>query len=353
MGPNGDIYLAQGGEERVAVFGPDGRPRPSIGRAGEGPGEFVGAPTRIVWHGDTLVVTERGATHFLDREGREFRRVQFRMRVPTESSTFINGTPLADGTFLGIRFLNPPIRTFVTARDLPILRFSPMGDVIDTIARVNHVVGPVGDDAFLREFENKWLHHPLGWFEHDSWLPFAVTEDRAAVVFVDRVDEREPASFHLLEIAITGDTIFDRVIRYRPLEISRAESTRIREGFGQLIAGGTSRSQGSTAREFEAAREALVLPRHYPPVRRIVTGDDGTIWLLRETSPRPADVWEIYGPDGGFEGAAEFELPGHGRPWEPKLTILSATREEVWGLRVDELGVESIGRFRVVRACRP
>jgi hypothetical protein len=354
VGPNGDVYIAQGDDQRITVFGPDGEPKASIGRAGGGPGEFRAAPTRVTWRGDTLIATERFATHFFEATGREARRVQFQVRIPSESSTFINGTPLVDGTFLGTRYLNPPVRVFVTAENIPLRRFSASGEVVGTIAHVNHSMPAVGNERFRREFENRWLHHPLGWFAHDSWLPVVVTEDEAAVVFVGDVRDEPPASFDLLQITANGDTLFKRSVAYEPIEIGAAERERIRDAFADQFVGveaGTAAS-GRAAREHEAARSALELPASYPPVRRIVAGGDGSIWLLRESSPRPYDLWEVYGEDGLLEASVRIDA---GRtdvwPWAPRLTILYATRDVVWGLTTDELDVPYIHRFRVEHMC--
>lgn len=45
-------------DQRLLVFNPDGTPRRTIGRRGQGPGEFAGNPRLLALAGDTLLVTE-------------------------------------------------------------------------------------------------------------------------------------------------------------------------------------------------------------------------------------------------------------------------------------------------------
>jgi hypothetical protein len=96
------VYVGQASDAWVAVFGPDGEPRPAVGRAGDGPGEFRSAPRFVAWKADTLVAIEQFGAHLFDLDGDEVRRVSFRVRFPSESSVFVAGLALADGSFLGV-----------------------------------------------------------------------------------------------------------------------------------------------------------------------------------------------------------------------------------------------------------
>ena len=79
-------------------------------------------------------------------------------------------------------------------------------------------------------------------------------------------------------------------------------------------------------------------------------GSDGSIWLRRETWPRPADVGEVYGEDGMQEGMVRIEelLPGLR---SSRLQVFRASRSEVWGQTLDELDVAYVHRYRVRRSC--
>ena len=362
VGPDGDIYVSQGWDQSVAVFGADGRPRRTIGRAGSGPGEFGSAPHQLLLRGDTLVVTGRFASHFLTLDGTEVRRVSFRVPVPSEASTFVPGTPLADGSFLGYRFVSPPIGRFFMAPRVALRRFSATGDVIDTIAVVRQLpaveIEALGDEYF----DHMARSHPLAdWWSGsgESWLPVTATKDGSAVVFIGDVrNDGGSASYQLLTIGIDGDTLFDRRVAYEPRRITSSEREQVREGFAAALAGDFLGSRGvrpplaRAARLRQAARRALSFPDSYPPVRQIVTGSDGSIWLLRVSAPLPADIWEIHGPDGALEGSVRISEGRTGpEPWAPRLRIFRATRDEVWGTTVGDFDVPYLHRYRVDRAC--
>ena len=54
ISPNGDLYVTQYLLGSVTVFSADGKLVRTIGRTGQGPGEFENAPSSVTWRGDTL-----------------------------------------------------------------------------------------------------------------------------------------------------------------------------------------------------------------------------------------------------------------------------------------------------------
>ena len=71
LGPDGDVFVADGRNLEVRVFGLDGAHRRTFGRAGEGPGEFRHIYS-LAWVGDRLFRRASCAT----------------MRTPSASSRF-------------------------------------------------------------------------------------------------------------------------------------------------------------------------------------------------------------------------------------------------------------------------
>ena len=63
---------------------------------------------------------------------------------------------------------------------------------------------------------------------------------------------------------------------------------------------------------------------------------------------------EIYDSDGTLAGTVEI---GYGRsslePWTPRLAIVLASLDEVWGTTFDEYEVPYIHRYRFDRTCAP
>jgi hypothetical protein len=354
IGPAGDVYVAQEAIPNVTVFAADGSLSRVIGRAGRGPGEFDGAPVRLGWLADTLWVSDFGATHFFGLDGTEARQVSFYVRLASEGSFFRPGAALSDGTLLGYRLLGGGISQFYAADSLSVLRFSPSGDVLDTIARIAQPLRVQRENSSPTE-------HPLDDWAGASGLPVVVTPDGSSIVYVGtvRADARNP-SFDLLKLSIFGDTLLQRAVAYEPRPLTESDRDWLRDAFAARMAGDyvpSSTMIGLTAAASEriraAATEAITFPEFYPPVRRIVAGRDGSMWLLRElTLPDRVDRWELYDADGAFRGAVSVR---QGRsalePWWPRLDVLAATSDEIWGVTLDELDVPYIHRYRIDKGC--
>ena len=357
IGPDGRIYVLQIGEP-VHVFLLDGRPAGTIGREGEGPGEFPSPPDELGWRGDTLWVGHRLGVQFLLADGTETRRVSYRIPVPSEGSRLSPGTPLPDGSFLPSRAVTEDEHLFLKADRVALPRLSAAGEVFDTLAVVER---HLADFTVEREMDRNWwglmLEHPLGPWIGEAWLPVAVTPDGSAIVLTRSVrEERGDASFDLLRIRFDGDTLLSRRVEYRPRPISRAEEALQREAFGASLAGDDlpESMRRLSRREAERRRrigeDLIRFPEFHPPVRGIVAGDDGSMWLLREAWPSAADVWEVYGADGRLEGTVRIEGPDHA-DWMPRLRILRANRTEIWGVTTGEFDVPYVHRYRIDRTC--
>ena len=352
VGPDGSVYVAQIFTPHVAVYSSSGDLVRRIGRAGGGPGEFDGWPSRLGFIGDTLWVKDRSDVRLIDSTGRETRRIQFSHSMAEEGSRFRPGTPLADGTFLGTRVLVGDIPAFYTADRLSLPRFESDGTLASIVAHISQPMRvPLSDGVFAT--------HPLASWNGESWVPVVVTADATAVVFVQNIRTESPASFELVKKGLDGQRLMVRRIPYEPRLVSSSDEDWLREVFGNWLAGDYNPrpsaflSEATLERRRLEGSRAMPVPRHYPPVRELVAGKDSTIWVLRElTPPDLADHWEVYGPDGDLEGSVTIRDGRSSRvPWFPRLKIFQATRDEVWGATIDEFDVPYIHRYRVRRGC--
>jgi hypothetical protein len=216
--------------------------------------------------------------------------------------------------------------------------------VLDTLAIVPNpwlpLRGESGGDAYSV--------HPFHFL-----LSPQLTADGAALVTIGNVRAGASPSFDLLRIGISGDTLLRRAIPYQPRAITPAERGRILAEFGDFMTSGPNDLAATRERRRQAAMDQLPVSATYPPVRQIVAGHDGSIWLLREPRPDGIDSWEVYGADGLLEGRVEvaegrysvFRLLGQ------RMHVLRATRDELWGSTKDALEVPYLHRFQVRRPC--
>ena len=365
IGPDSALYVAQALVPTITVFSLDGRVLRHIGRAGQGPGDIELSATGVGWLGDTLWVADRYRVQlFTTDELVPDEVIRFNLSVPEEGAFLTPGRVLADGTLIGKRTWRGgfgPGMSRGADTGLALRRLSRSGEVLDTIANIHWP-----DNAV--EYENdrgrrvSYIHplkdlSPLGLKEYLA----ALGPDGSRVVQIANVQEDgTPPTFDILVISVHGDTLLHRAVEYEPREVTSVMERRLADGLAGWIAGdyspSTSRwlavSERTLERRRRAVRGAFRAPEFLPPVRQVVAGGDGSIWLLRELREDRADVWEIRDAAGRLEGTVEI---GQGRasfkPWSPRLAIVLASRDEVWGTTYDEYDVPYIHRYRVDRTC--
>lgn len=364
IGPDSALYVAQAMVPAVTVFSLDGQVLRRIGRAGRGPGDIEFAATGVGWIGDTLWVADLNRIQLFTNDERvPDEVVQFAQGVPEEGSRLIPGRMLADGTLIGRR-RTTSMRAWSSRGanlGLALRRLSRSGEVVDTIATIEWPGNSVEHDEDtglppgqhpLRDFP------PIGLREYLT----ALKPDGSAIVRIGKVHEdTTPPTFDLLTISIRGDTLLHRSIEYEPRTITSAMERRLADEYAGWRAGdysppswGPEPAETTRNRRRRAARRDFWVPEYHPPVRQIVAGTDGTIWLLREMREDDIDMWEIYDSDGTLEGTVEI---GHSRsslvPWDPRVAIALASRDEVWGATYDDWGVPYLHRYLVDRTCAP
>ena len=363
VGPDSALYVAQALVPAITVFAPDGRLLRRIGRAGLGPGDFELSATAVGWIGDTLWVADRSRIQLFTTDPVVPREViRFNLIVPEEGAFLTPARLLMDGTLVGKRTWTAgwgPWLTQGAGPGLALRRLSRSGEVLDTIATVHWP-----DNAL--QYENSRgrrtsVVHPLRDLPSLGLREYltALRPDGSAVVQVGRVREDDgPPTFDILVISIHGDTLLHRAVDYEPREVTSAMRRRLADEIAGWLAGDYSPdrsgwlSEATLERRRRTVRNAFRAPRYLPPVRQVVAGADGTIWLLRELHEDRVDVWEIRDAQGELEGTVEV---GHGRgsfkPWGPRLAIALASRDEVWGTTYGEFEVPYIHRLRVDRTC--
>ena len=209
-------------------------------------------------------------------------------------------------------------------------------------------------------------HWRTGACSHDGWRGYqsvTPTPDGRSVLFVGSVaPEAAEPHFTILGVDLSGDTTLSLSVAYEPRRVSRREAEWLRDNFAAWHAGdfnppGSSRyrtfSEGTRERARALARASLSLPEYHPPVREIVAGHDGTIWVLRELAwPELVDRWDVFDGDGRSIGSLRVSTGKYAfEPWAPRMKLLRATRAEVWATTWGEFDEAYLHRFRVQGGC--
>lgn len=325
---DGSIALLDGGSFEIRIFNADGRHVRSMGRQGEGPGEFQ-FPAGLETIGDSIVVwdarTRRGSMYSVDGElvrtfGLDDSRDE--IRFPDLRGVFPDGDLLAAAS--------PPIDGRVRtgprwSTDL-LVRYSPDGlapTVLGEVETVQCDPARDGECAFL-------AYGALG--------GFLLQGDR---IHVSRPDRNEVRVFD-------GDG--ELVSRFHGAAAPQPVTEAMKDEFRAAVVAGGDPSRAAERREYVSrASFADVVPAFLD--FRVAT--DGHVWVREyrvEDAPfgyfpafPPRDDpyrWTVYAPDGILLGDIEIPMD---------FEIGEIGPDHVLGVHRDELDVQRVRMYELVK----
>jgi hypothetical protein len=333
---DGVIAVAQPQDNAVRFFDPAGRSVGSVGRAGDGPGEFR-ALSYGGWVGDTLWVYDGRLSRmtFIGPERQVLRSTLQTTSVrPREADAgripeFRVAGPQAvhpDGSVDAV-LLQPtgPAAAGWDQRYTAAFRVSAAGRILWLIGRVpdsgheDFYYYPTLPDGSVRGRPLPFAVPPgLEWSPDGSRVALtAAGARRGAEVMID-----------VIMMDRGGDTLYARSypVRAIPLPRSVADSA-IAANVAAL----------GPAGDVWASHARSRVPQIYPPVETgSVVGRDGSLWLaLRGTTQ--IRQYLVLDPAGNVRGMAS--LPRN-------VQIRAADENHVWGIELDQYQVPSIVRYR-------
>jgi hypothetical protein len=321
--PRGGLSFAQRPEAPVITLSADGSVLSRIGSAGSGPGEWRSSSTGgVAWYGDTLWVVQMQPprVHAFSPEGALHGTQQLDFVLPEPLTLLYR---LREGAVVGTAVS----RIQGGARRL-VLWDGP-SNALDSIGVAQENVGyriDLPGTAFA-----------LGLRPVPDDLLTAPAPDGRSLVLVDRRSATTggQAEFTIRKIAEDGGTLLERGVCYHPLSMPPEDRADTIARQAQMLTDG--RDDLPLALAEENVREALELPRFWPPVDRLVVGTAGEIWLRREVRDGLVP-WEIRNEEGELTGA--LVLPAD-------EDVLAVDGDVVWTQRFDEWDVPLIVRARL------
>lgn len=328
----GRIALLQWQDHNVRFYDPSGRLLATVGREGEGPGEFQRL-VRAGWIGDTdtLWVSDtqlnRAVVISPDLETvRTVRNHELAQPSPADSgrfATYMQPSPYAmfgDGSSLVWAILALP-GSGPELEGPPVLRLSPDGEIMNLVGVIGYV------DRFVTVSGS--ARRAIPYVPGFTWT-MGSHGTRMATLTTDMALP-EPA-FRVQVVDAAGEVVFDRSYPFEPEPIPSAV-------MDSAIATTVSTLEGAARAQMEAQLRAHA-PELYPEAEQVVIGRDHRIWVGMR--PRPQGRrWLALSPTG--EPEAEVVLPS-------RVTVHTADREYLWCTEEDELGVESVVRYRMAAA---
>ena len=220
VGPDGLLYTMHWGEGTIRRWTQDGAPAGSVGREGEGPGEFQEA-AGMGFFGDSLWVWDRRAyrVSYFDLAGEFLGSVSPRVEIGTmEESPPRPDIPLRDGTFIGMAPMGADGIARGTLTETPIVRIDADGNRLARIWAIPHE--PRDIFAILSDggFGGSYSGQPFD----DSHIP-SIGERGVTVLERRAWTGTGEATVRVTKIGLDGDTLFAAAVPYDPVESETGE----------------------------------------------------------------------------------------------------------------------------------
>jgi hypothetical protein len=311
---DGDVVIADLGSGQIRIFSSEGELLGTIGRGGEGPGEFLalsGAWPRA--DGGVVAMDERLRRITEFGPSGEVVRVS-RMEGVADAEMLRPGGPS------GTRFLFSSITTFSGVRlsdgatvrpPVFFVRHRLDGTMLDTIAQLPGYASTVTEV----NGNHQVLFVPLA-----SGPTATATGDGVAITGGDLYEVR---------FFDAGGSL-SRIIRLS--ESPPALADHHMDAWLNAMAG--ENADADTRRRTRAAYEGVALPATLPAYTDLVVTDRGGLWARRYSLPGAATArWDVFGADGRYEGRVELQVT---------LRVVTVTDGRLLGIDRDALGVERI-----------
>lgn len=357
IGPGGTIAIVQPLVRSVRLFDSGGAAVITLGRNGDGPGEFRSI-SRIGWSGDTLWVIDSQLKRvtFFSRDGDVFRTEGAPMQAQPLAGKvdrfpeFRSASAVArlpDGSFIVYAHLTAggPTSPLWGRTAMTYLRTAADGSIL-------HLVASVPDITNHEQYA--YYHTFADGSRKGRPFPFAappeyeVSADGMYSV-VRAVGGRDPATafVRLTMIRSDGDTTYSKAYLVPAIALPRnvadsaiaATVSSMRDARGMRPSSWTDGALRSAAAAWQERAEDHV-PPFFPPVPQnspTVIGRDGSVWIpLRETAEgRPYLVLDA---EGNAIGQPVFPA---------SVRIAAADATVAWGVELDENDVPSLVRYRL------
>ncbi len=316
---DGSVAVVDRSSAEVRVFGPDGIHRLSMGRSGEGPGEFSNPWFLWVLPGDTLWVADYRPWRYnvFTRDGRFVRAAQMMPVYPNPSR---GGGVLRGGTSINTRTTYNTRTDFSVPDTLIVEAHDADGGLMSTLARVpNRVEGMTTKS----EAANLVLT-PL-------FSASAAVDAMGSTIAVGH--GRDP------EVRLYDEELrLQSIVRWSEpaREVTSAHASAWRDRYVESLGGRDSDRWGAIAEAtIDADRPVADL---FPAFSSLRVGTDGRLWVA--PYPRPGEEqrrWMGFEPDGTFSCHLE-RVP---------MSIQEIGADYVLGVQSDELGVQTVAMYRL------
>jgi len=330
----GRIYVSQPMDETIRVFDAEGQPVATIGRAGDGPGEFREV-RGIGIFSDTLYVSDPTAARvtFFSLTGQVLETLHLTPHGLSPEWFAVTPWWLApDGTALSpAAFLPPTTGPDQDSRQL-LVRIDRAGEVLDTAVIVDwpseesiELRSPVGSAVITQPFAGSF------------WPIVAADGSRVAVTRVLDTEGGDSSAFCATVLRSLRDTVWSNSYSYEPIPISASMVDSTVAARARRLNKEVFPNPDDAERQI---RQGISVPDHLAPMSGGVFAEDGQLWLQREDIPGEDQRWTVL--DTAGIPVAQINLPRG-------LRVEVVRSDTLWGVEVDAFEVPYVVRYLITR----
>ena len=342
IGPDGSAFVAGAGDVAIQLLGPDGDYRGTVGREGDGPGEFR-TPPSIGIRGDTLWAIDRTrrSISYFTLAGHSIGA----RRVPGA----LSGRGLA---LQPIALLDRgAVLLLESATSSQVIQAESEGRFERALALLFGENGRVADVIAL-DASTLWLQFELpGGIAVATVQPWSATDLLAIspsgdgfVVVSGRGTKRRGGRYLLQWFDPDGGARDARSVEFVAANLQESEVESFLDGTSEGFA---SRFRGNAESVRSAIADALYAPEFLPGVKSdarnrsgggVLITVDGMTWVRHQDADGIG--WRVFDPM--TQELAQVEAP-------EDLSLRYVGREYVWGVREGRFGTPELYRYRISR----
>ena len=337
---DGLIAIGQRQTNEVRFFSDTGEPLGSVGRQGEGPGEFMQL-WRMGWIADTLYAYDRGLRRFtLISPELEYVRYIY---VPAEAHpgpemegklplfNAVYGAQLyADGSVYGqFGSARDPVKTEAYDPEMNTYgRVAEDGTILSYFQWTEGSADPIeitiGDQTgFLNPYVLQSPERPI--------MRLDDTGERMAYVRV-AMEGPDAGTFEVEMEDIFSGVLYERRYPFDPEPITQEVRDSILEAY----------LEGAPPEFVQPLRRGAYFPPLMPPIHGLVGGKDDTFWIRMADTPM-GRTYRIHDSEGEPVGTVTI-------PSNETIAVADLSQNRIWVIQKDDYDVESVVRYRLVPA---
>jgi len=305
---DGSVAVLDRSSAEIRIFDPDGRHVRSMGRRGEGPGEFRSAWKLWVLPGDTLWAGDYRPWRYnvFTRDGEWVRAVQM---TPIYGNPSRQGGVLDNGLSINTVERDPVPQDFKTPDTVVVEVHGPDGELIANLGRILHTTyGPGG--------------------MYQLFTASALVQAGGSTIALVRTTEPE--------VRLLDDELrLRRILRWpdSDRDVSRADVRAWRDDY--IESRGGRNSPNWRPSDEEVVSGEVPTAGVFPAFSYVEIGRDGRVWVLPYRKPREKrQRWMGFEPDGAFLCHLENSHTG--------LDTYEFGADYWLGSHTDDLGVETV-----------